>query len=78
MTSQEVKKLFEVIAVAYPKFEASKEKLELWTELLEDISFEYGMKKVKNHIKSSRFEPTIADIRAGKFEYPEGWRVIKD
>ena len=64
MTREDVKKLFEPMILAYPSMpEMSSQKIDLWHELLNDIDFEAAKKAVKEHIKTSRFVPTIAEIR---------------
>ena len=36
---------------------------EIWFECLSDMDFERTKKAITNHIKSSKFPPTVADIR---------------
>lgn len=42
--------------------EISDEQSELWIDMLQDVSFEVGIKNIREHIGSSRYPPTIADI----------------
>ena len=64
MIRDDVKKIFALMILAYPSMsEITTEKIDIWHELLEDIDFEAAKKAVKEHIKTSRFIPTIAEIR---------------
>ena len=64
MTRDDVKKIFALMILAYPSMsEITTEKIDIWHELLSDIDFEAAEKAVKEHIKTSRFVPTIAEIR---------------
>lgn len=69
MTREETKSLLKLILLAYPNFEVSAEKVELWAQMLTDVSHAAGNKNVMQHIKTSRFIPTIADVRAGVSTY---------
>lgn len=51
-----------MVCAAYPTVELSEEQVTLWQEMLKDISFQAGMDNLKEHIRSNRFPPTIADI----------------
>lgn len=67
MNKSDVKELLKQIVVAYPNFEVSEPRFNLWCEMMQDISFKYAQKNLVEHIKTNRFAPTIADIRgAGK------------
>ena len=64
MTRDDVKKLFALMILAYSSMpELTTEKIDLWYEMLSEIDFETAKKAVKEHIKTSRFVPTIAEIR---------------
>lgn len=64
MTRDNIKKIFALMILAYPSMsEMTTEKIDIWHELLSDIDFEAAEKAVKEHIKTSRFVPTIAEIR---------------
>jgi len=64
VTRDEVKEIFKAIILSYPSMpELTSEKIDLWHSLLKDISFSDAKKSVEEHIKTSRFIPTIADIR---------------
>lgn len=67
MTKIEVKNLLGIIKTAYPALqkkdiEEKRKMLNLWCGSLKDISTEKAMDNMNNHIKTSPFIPTIADI----------------
>jgi Loader and inhibitor of phage G40P len=63
MKSAEVAKLLAVIASAYPAFEVTDLKHQVWHEMLSDLDYQVANAAVKLHLASSRFAPTIAEIR---------------
>lgn len=67
MKKQEVVKLFMAIAKLFPRdsafINADMEMVEMWAEMLEDITFEQGMSAVKASVSTSPFPPSIAEIR---------------
>lgn len=56
-----------VLKAAYPdpKFLPDKYAMGLWYEMLKDLRDDAALASARGHIASSRFFPTIADIRAG-------------
>lgn len=79
MTHTEVKLFIKKIKFIYPRFmqdtEISSKKefeeyINLWQELLSDLSFEVCAIALKRHVMISKWEPSIADIRdqAAKIE----------
>ncbi|NIK24236.1 hypothetical protein [Paenibacillus lupini] len=42
--------------------EISDEQIELWVEMLDDIPYAKGIRNIREHVRSSKFPPTIADI----------------
>lgn len=65
----ETAKLLAVIAAAYPeKFTINDVKVNLWHNLLKDISYEVANIAIQKHILESPFVPTIADIRKAATE----------
>lgn len=72
MNKQEILKIFSIFNVCYPKFiESGKEEImvNVWHELLKDYPYELVMLSSQNHIKSSKFQPTIHDIIDGITQY---------
>ena len=67
MKYSDVVKMFAVIASAYPSekafSEAKEETVELWADMLSDIPNDVIAAALKAHIASSKFPPTIAEIR---------------
>lgn len=63
MEKHDVRKLLEQIIGLYPNIKLSKDTAGIWAECLQDISYEQARKNLKEHVKSNRFPPTIADIR---------------
>lgn len=63
MTRSETAELLGMIVVAYEKITIIEAKLNLWTELLQDVDYEKAVGALKNYVKDNRFPPTIADIR---------------
>jgi 3-dehydroquinate dehydratase len=64
MEKPEVGKLLEQITNLYPNIKLSNaETIEIWIDCLADISYERAKKHLLEHAKTSKFPPTIADIR---------------
>ena len=49
-------------SAAYPHIAISKETLVVWVEQLSEVPFESGVNHLNQHIKSSNYFPSIADI----------------
>lgn len=62
MKQTETARFLAVVKTAYPHFEISNEVARLWHEFLEEIDYQTAQANLREHIKSSRFPPTIADI----------------
>jgi hypothetical protein len=68
MNKQEILKIFSIFNVCYPKFiESGKEEVmvEVWYQMLKEYQYDYVMLSSQNHIKKSKFAPTIHDIIEG-------------
>jgi hypothetical protein len=63
MTVAEVAKMLTLMASAWPTFEPSDDKVRLWHELFCDIPYKVAMTAVKKLMLSSKFPPTIAELR---------------
>lgn len=65
MSKTEFLKLAEAIKTAYPKERllATKEAMQLWYAMLQDIDYQTAAAAVKAYIALKKFPPTIADIR---------------
>jgi hypothetical protein len=65
MTKQELVKVFSMFNVCYPKFLVDgKEEimLDVWYQMLKEYPYEMIMLAAQNHVKTSKFQPTIHDI----------------
>lgn len=67
MTEKEVGKLMALIKVAYPNWQRGQEgaAFNLWAQALADMDAERATEALVRHIKTCKFAPTIAEIRAG-------------
>jgi len=69
MTLQETMSLMKILSVTYPRDAAYNDPskvantAEVWTMLLEDLPVKLVLVAVKKHCLTSRFPPTIAEIR---------------
>lgn len=63
--------MFSLINNAYPNFEADEVKTRCWQEFLGDLPFETAHVNLLQHIRTSSFQPTPADV-IGKPEPREG------
>ena len=75
---QEKAKILEVIAAAYSQFIPTKERLNLWHLMLEDVSYEVAAKRLKKHIASQPFPPAISDIVSGDRQQAKRFRGDPD
>lgn len=84
------KKEFAVVADAirsyYPreKIMPTKESAELWFDALKDLDFDMAMAAVKKHTQTSKWSPTIADIRENavsivrpQASWSAGWEQVR-
>ena len=72
MTRDEVFKLLAVIEAAYPKGEFPKERAEIYARFLRDLDYKAASAAVTKLIATSKFVPTIADIRSAVAELTAG------
>lgn len=66
MTRDETKKLFALMIMAYPpqlRIENTEHTITLWFKLLEDINYKDAERGMINIIKTSKYPPSIADVR---------------
>lgn len=85
MTKQEFGRLVAVIRGVYrdDKFLANNESAQVWYELLKDIDYEQAKAAVIKHSLTSKWTPTIAelreqiaDIQADKSDWSDGWQEV--
>jgi len=79
VTKKEVGELMKTVVAAYPNFEITPERVNLWVYMLGDIDNERAKVNLMRHIKLSKYIPTIADIRGETQEELERreWEVIR-
>ena len=65
MDREEFRTLVKGMKAVYtdPKFIADKDAFDVWFQLLKDLDYEKAGMAVQKHMMSSRFPPTIADVR---------------
>lgn len=61
----EIAALVAIIGKAYPSFEADKDRVALFVDMLADLDPAALKAAVKQHIATSKFPPTIAELRQG-------------
>lgn len=86
MNKQEFKILADAIRSYYPreKFIPTREAAELWFDALKDLDFNVAMMSVKRHMQTSKWSPTIAEIREGAVgivtpegSWSDGWGQVR-
>ena len=63
MTSSEALKLVSVLKAAYPRQEMGEDTIEVYVSFLSDLNYREADQAVRGVITTSRFFPTIAEIR---------------
>lgn len=72
MTREEFKNIVKAIRGAYMNTAINSQQVfDEWYTLLRDMDYREVSVNLENHIKSSKFPPTIAELR-GKEKYPFG------
>lgn len=62
MSREELVRLMQNITMAYPAFEVTRDKVDLWHDLMKDMPYEAVNARLKQHILSSEYAPKIAEI----------------
>ncbi|MED4830707.1 replicative helicase loader/inhibitor [Geobacillus stearothermophilus] len=62
MTREQVKHVMKLISFVYSNFEVSKEKVDIWYDLLADEPFDLVLSNAKRHVKEKTYPPTIAEL----------------
>lgn len=65
MDKKEFTRLASIIRAYYPNALRDGESLNLWYEQLQDVPFAEAESNLKKHVSTSKFVPTIAEIRGG-------------
>ncbi|MGC6588048.1 replicative helicase loader/inhibitor [Paenibacillus sp. Dod16] len=63
MNNKELLHLLSIVVTAYPTVQVSEEMETLWGSMLGDVSYKRAAQNLAQHIKTSKYPPTIADIR---------------
>lgn len=82
MTKLEMSKCLAIVTIEYPKFEATRERIDLWHELLGHHDAILVARAIQSHLLSSKWEPRIAEINEllTKPDYPtalEAWGEVR-
>ncbi|MFS8215645.1 hypothetical protein [Paenibacillus sp. S29] len=62
MDREEAKKIFKKLAASYPSWKVDKDIAESWIEELETADAENCWANVSEHIRTSKFAPSLAEI----------------
>lgn len=62
MKQTEIASFLSVIKTAYPFFEITVPVTRLWNQMLHDMDNEVAQNRLVEHIRTSKYAPTIADI----------------
>lgn len=62
MDLKQVLEVLKYVKGAYNRFEINEEMPKVYFDFLKDQEFERVMHRLKEHIKKSKFEPTITDL----------------
>lgn len=65
MTKQEFSVLAMAIKAVYPNMLPDNGAMDVWYRMLQDLDYESASIALQTHMMTSRFPPTIADIRGG-------------
>ena len=78
MTKEEFKKLAKGLKAVYtqPTFLPDTDALSIWYELLKDLDYMIAQAAVQKHMITSKFPPTIAEIREQAAEVTYGQKPL--
>lgn len=62
MDREEAKRIFRRLAASYPSWKVDKDIAEIWIEELQEADVEHAWANTKEHIKTSKYAPSIAEI----------------
>ena len=72
MTKQQFAQITSGIQAFYGTFQLDITQMGLWYEMLEDLDYEICNKAIKKLIQTTKFAPTVADIRQAYTEIKNG------
>lgn len=62
MDKKQTANFIKQIMGAYPAFNPTPERLEIWSRLMAKIDYDLAILRLDKHVSNSSFPPTIADI----------------
>ena len=62
MDSKETREFMKIITGAYPSFEPTQDRVEIWSRLMDDIDYDVAVKRLYKHIAVSKYAPSISEI----------------
>ncbi|NLW90989.1 MAG: hypothetical protein GXY34_05250 [Syntrophomonadaceae bacterium] len=62
MDKEQFKKFVQTMTDAYPNWDPKTSRLELWADMLSDLNYFVAMARLKKHIATSKYPPSIAEI----------------
>ncbi|MGI6436388.1 MAG: replicative helicase loader/inhibitor [Syntrophomonadaceae bacterium] len=62
MDKKQTAEFMKKLVGAYPTFEPTPMRMELWTEMMAEITYDQAIKRLRQYIAVNRFPPSIADI----------------
>ena len=67
MNKNEFVKIADAIRTYYPRDNVmpNKQAMALWYEELKDLPYEVAVMSLRKHVNTSKWSPTIADLRRG-------------
>lgn len=78
MESKEVINILRYIVAAYPNFELTDERIKVWIDLMKDGSYEKTMDKLKQHCKTIKFPPSVAEIVVNEMPVNKQMNKLKE
>lgn len=63
MTEQEAINIFKKIVSAYQNFDVTEDKFNFWMDHLKEMPYDPVLFKLKQHIYSSKYPPTLSQIQ---------------
>lgn len=67
-SKQAIAQILIILAAAYPRFDAPKDTSRVYAELLADIPNELLIAGAKHHATTSKWFPSVAELRAAAFD----------
>lgn len=78
MKQTETANFLAMIKTAYPFFEITEPGTRLWHMMLQDIDSKTAQVRLANHIRTSKFPPTISEIVQAAEEEPSYYDLLRE